>query len=102
MLRPGEFARPAAARAFTTELAWAGSPHCPRRLSLDGLIVIYHHRTFTGWTGSRMGCKQRSQRPGLLPVKSLCVSVSLWFGSFSTLAFSLYFAFGLARLMLQS
>src|SRR5882672_6030608 len=62
MLRPGEFACPAAARAFTTELAWAGSPHCPRRLSLDGLIVIYHHRTFTGWTGSRMGCKQRTQR----------------------------------------
>src|SRR5437899_557684 len=58
MLRPGELARPAAAKTFTTELAWAGSPLCPRRLLLDGLIVIYHRRTFTGWTGSLMGCKR--------------------------------------------
>src|SRR6266566_4455347 len=58
MLRPEELARPAAARTFTTELAWAGSPLCPRRLLLDGLIVIYHRRTFTGWTGSLMGCKR--------------------------------------------
>jgi hypothetical protein len=69
MLRPGEFARPASARAFTTELAWAGSPHCPRRLSLDGLIVIYHHRTFTGWTGSRMGCKRINTDAGRLAAK---------------------------------
>src|SRR5712691_9059026 len=48
----------ATARTFTTELAWAGSPLCPRRLLLDGLIVIYHRRTFTGWTGSLMGCKR--------------------------------------------
>jgi len=25
-------------------------------------IVIYHRRTFTGWTGSIMGCEQRTQR----------------------------------------
>src|SRR6266446_6021975 len=58
MLRPGELARPAAARTFTTELAWAWSPLRPRRLLLDGLIVIYHRRTFTGRTGSLMGCKR--------------------------------------------
>jgi len=55
-------ASPASARTFTTELPWAGSPRAPGRLSLNGFIVIYHHRTFTGWTGSIMGCEQRTQR----------------------------------------
>jgi len=26
------------------------------------LIVIYHRRTFTGWTGSLMGCEQKTQK----------------------------------------
>src|SRR6266566_2968559 len=72
MLRPEELARPAAARTFTTELAWAGSPLCPRRLLLDGLIVIYHRRTFTGWTGSLMGCKRIPRISTNLSVCWLC------------------------------
>src|SRR2546426_798597 len=62
MLRPGDVARPAPARAFTTELAWAGSPQTPTSVMTGWFIVIYHRRTFTDWTGSRMGCEQRTQR----------------------------------------
>src|SRR5213592_1377076 len=59
MLRPGGLARPALARTFTTELAWAGSPRNPTSVMTGWFIVIYHRRTFTGWTGSLMGCEQR-------------------------------------------
>src|SRR6266542_2996556 len=58
MLRPGSVACPAPARTFTTELAWAGSPQVPTSVMTGWLIVIYHRRTFTGWTGSLMGCEQ--------------------------------------------
>src|SRR5260370_38139569 len=61
MLRPGGVARPALARAFTTKLSWAGSPRSPTLVMTEWLIVTYHCRTFTGWTGSLMGCKQRRQ-----------------------------------------
>ena len=47
------------ARAFTTELARVGSP-LPVSVMTGWLIVIYHRRTFTGWTGSLMGCEQRT------------------------------------------
>src|SRR6267154_1239210 len=40
MLRPGDVARPAPARAFTTELAWAGSPRTPTSVITGWLIVI--------------------------------------------------------------
>src|SRR5437899_11912494 len=56
MLRPGGAACPAPARAFTTELSWTGSPQVPRSAMTGWFIVIYHRRTFTGWTGSLMGC----------------------------------------------
>src|SRR5437667_5440460 len=59
MLRPGDVARPAPARTFTTELSWVGSPRTPMSVMTGWLIVIYHRRTFTGWTGSLMGCEQR-------------------------------------------
>src|SRR5260370_10585321 len=59
MLRPGGVARPALARAFTTKLSWAGSPRSPTLVMTEWLIVTYHCRTFTGWTGSLMGCEQR-------------------------------------------
>src|SRR2546425_12939205 len=62
MLRPGDVARPALARAFTTKLSWAGSPQMPMLVMTEWLIVIYHCRYFTGWTGSLMGCEQRTQR----------------------------------------
>src|SRR3989442_14456107 len=62
MLRPGDVARPALARAFTTKLSWAGSPQMPMLVMTEWLIVIYHCRYFTGWTGSLMGCEQRAQR----------------------------------------
>ena len=62
MLRPGDVARPAPARTFTTELSWVGSPRIPTSVMTGWLIVIYHRRTFTGWTGSLMGCEQRTQR----------------------------------------
>src|SRR6266516_5655328 len=58
MLRPGSVACPAPARTFTTELAWAGLPQVPTSAITGWLIVIYHRRTFTGWTGSLMGCEQ--------------------------------------------
>src|SRR6266446_8391772 len=61
MLRPGGVARPALARAFTTKLSWAGSPRSPTLVMTEWLIVTYHCRTFTGWTGSLMGCEQRTQ-----------------------------------------
>jgi len=51
-------ARPASARAFTTELSRVGSP-LPVSVMTGWFIVIYHRRTFTGWTGSLMGCEQR-------------------------------------------
>ena len=54
-------ARPASARAFTTELSRVGSP-LPVSVMTGWFIVIYHRRTFTGWTGSLMGCEQRTQR----------------------------------------
>src|SRR5437867_5489997 len=57
MLRPGGAACPAPARTFTTELAWAGSPRNPTSVMTGWFIVIYHRRTFTGWTGSLMGCE---------------------------------------------
>src|SRR5438552_18065869 len=57
MLRPGGVAGPAPARTFTTELSWTGSPQKPRSAITGWLIVIYHRRTFTGWTGSLMGCE---------------------------------------------
>ena len=50
-------ARPALARTFTAELAWAGSPRKPTSAITGWLIVIYHRRTLTGWTGSLMGCE---------------------------------------------
>ena len=53
-------ARPASARAFTTELSRVGSP-LPVSVMTGWFIVIYHRRTFTGWTGSLMGCEQRAQ-----------------------------------------
>src|SRR5260370_19261039 len=62
MLRPGGVARPALARAFTTKLSWAGSPRSPTLVMTEWLIVTYHCRTFTGWTGSLMGCEQGTQR----------------------------------------
>jgi len=62
MLRPGEVACPAPARAFTTELAWAGSPRTPRSVITGGLLVIYHRRTCTGWTGSLMGCARKKRK----------------------------------------
>ena len=49
------------ARAFTTELARVGSP-LPVSAMTGWFIVIYHRRTFTGWTGSLMGCELRTQR----------------------------------------
>ena len=61
MLRPGDVARPAPARTFTTELAWAGSPQTPTSVMTGWFIVIYHRRTFTGWTGSLMGCKRMTR-----------------------------------------
>src|SRR5260370_38070283 len=61
MLRPGGVARPALARAFTTKLSWVGSPRSPTLVMTEWLIVTYHCRTFTGWTGSLMGCEQRTQ-----------------------------------------
>jgi hypothetical protein len=69
MLRPGGVARPASARAFTTELARVGSP-LPVSVMTGWLIVIYHRRTFTGWTGSLMGCEQRSPRSARSPAES--------------------------------
>src|SRR6266699_7230676 len=57
MLRPGGVACPAPARTFTTELSWAGSPQRPKSVITGWFIVIYHRRTFTGWTGSLMGCE---------------------------------------------
>src|SRR6266516_1118484 len=57
MLRPGGVACPAPARTFTTELSWAGSPQKPRSVMTGWFIVFYHRRTFTGWTGSLMGCE---------------------------------------------
>src|SRR2546422_7199402 len=57
MLRPGGVACPAPARTFTTELSWAGSPRKPKSAITGWFIVIYHRRTFTGWTGSLMGCE---------------------------------------------
>ena len=50
-------ASPAPARTFITELSREGSPPIPGRLSLNGLIIIYHCRTFTGWTVGVMGCE---------------------------------------------
>ena len=50
-------ARPALARTFTAELAWAGSPRKPTSAITGWLIVIYHRLTLTGWTGSLMGCE---------------------------------------------
>src|ERR1035441_10535993 len=58
MLRPGGVARPASAKAFTTELSRVGSP-LPVSVMTGWFIVIYHRRTSTGWTGSLMGCEQR-------------------------------------------
>ena len=69
---PGGVACPASARAFTTELAWTGSPQTPMSVMTGWLIVIYHHRTFTGWTGSLMGCEQRGTKSARKPV--FCVS----------------------------
>src|SRR5438067_3051194 len=71
MLRPGDVARPAPARTFTTELSWVGSPRIPTSVMTGWLIVIYHRRTFTGWTGSLMGCEQRTQRTQRHCVKML-------------------------------
>jgi len=53
---------PCSVRTFTTELAWAGSPRNPTSAMTGWLIVIYHRRTFTGWTGSLMGCEQKTQK----------------------------------------
>ncbi|HOW66839.1 MAG TPA: hypothetical protein PK256_16260, partial [Verrucomicrobiota bacterium] len=50
-------ASPAPVGAFTTELSRAGSPRFPSRLLLNGFIINYHHRTFTGWTDRVMGCE---------------------------------------------
>ena len=50
---------PASARTFTTELTRAGSPRNPASVMTGWLIVIYHRRTSTGWTGSLMGCTRK-------------------------------------------
>ena len=53
---------PAPARTFTTKLSWAGSPQMPTLARTRWFIVIYHRRTFTGWTGSLMGCERITQK----------------------------------------
>src|SRR5436189_6482066 len=81
MLRPGGAACPAPARAFTTELSWTGSPQMPRSAMTGWFIVIYHRRTFTGWTGSLMGCdltlhKIRMPPHPLIPLPARCTGLA--------------------------
>jgi hypothetical protein len=56
-LRPNGVACPAPARTFTTELASMGSPLSSTSVMTRWAIVIYHHRTSTGWIVSIMGCE---------------------------------------------
>src|SRR5437773_2982876 len=82
MLRPGGAACPAPARAFTTELSWTGSPQMSKSAMTGWFIVIYHRRTFTGWTGSLMGCDltlhQIEHVPSLLPSpRASCTRIAL-------------------------
>src|SRR5207248_5759859 len=83
MLRPGDVARPAPARTFTTELSWVGSPRIPTSVMTGWLIVIYHRRTFAGWTGSLMGCELSTQI-GAPPASGW----RAWFGMFSAAGLS--------------
>ena len=34
----------------------------PTSVITGWFIVIYHHRTFTGWTGSLMGCERNTRK----------------------------------------
>jgi hypothetical protein len=41
---------------------------CPASVIAGWLLVIYHHRTFTGWTVSLMGCERiDTNSEGMLP-----------------------------------
>src|SRR6266850_108591 len=77
MLRPGGLARPALARTFTTELSWAGSPRNPTSVMTGWFIVIYHRRTFTGWTGSIMGCERITRMTRIMQLIRLGGSLAL-------------------------
>src|SRR5208282_1955679 len=57
MLRPGGLLVLLRPGRLLPSFPGPGSPRTPGRLSLDGFIVICHHRSFTGWTGSLMGCE---------------------------------------------